>query len=371
MKIGIYGGSFDPIHNDHVSICLKFKNELALDKVMVFPAYHSPFKKGHFTDGNHRKKMVELAFKDYPFVEVSDFELNSEGVSYTYLTVSFVKELYPDAELFLLIGYDSLKGFLNWKKVDYILSEVSLAVADRGGCDFLKQKTIFKNATGRDFFAIENPGTVSSTYVRELLKLGIYSQEFISQENCDYIKQNNLYAPDDFYLKVQSRLKYGRLFHTAGVVATATSYAKATGESVEKARIASLLHDIAKYERAEDYPECEIPADAPESVKHQYLGAYIAKKEFKIEDEDILNAIRYHTTGRPEMSLLEKIVFTADLLDPSRSYDEVDELRLAVEKDFEAGFKRCVERLIEHLKNSASDIFYLTTLTNEYYNKKS
>ena len=282
-----------------------------------------------------------------------------------------LKELYPDAELFLLIGYDSLKGFLNWKKVDYILSEVSLAVADRGGCDFLKQKTIFKNATGRDFFAIENPGTVSSTYVRELLKLGIYSQEFISQENCDYIKQNNLYAPDDFYLKVQARLKYGRLFHTAGVVATATSYAKATGESVEKARIASLLHDIAKYERAEDYSECGIPADAPESVKHQYLGAYIAKKEFKIEDEDILNAIRYHTTGRPEMSLLEKIVFTADLLDPSRSYDEVDELRLAVEKDFEAGFKRCVERLIEHLKNSASDIFYLTTLTNEYYNKKS
>ena len=71
------------------------------------------------------------------------------------------------------------------------------------------------------------------------------------------------------------------------------------------------------------------------------------------------------------MSLLEKIVFTADLLEPSRSYEEVDELRLAVEKDFEAGFKRCVERLIEHLKNSASDIFYLTTLTNEYYNKKS
>ena len=371
MKIGIYGGSFDPVHNDHVSICLKFKNELALDKVLVFPAYQSPFKKGHFTAGNHRKKMVELAFKDYPFIEVSDFELNSEGVSYTYLTISHVKDLYPNAQLYLLIGYDSLKGFLNWKNVDYILSNVKLAVADRGGCDFDEQKEVFKQTTGYDFYAIKNYGTVSSTHVRELLKLGVISNEVVSQAVCDYIKENDLYPANEFYLKIQSRLKPGRLLHTAGVASTAVSYAKKTGESVEKALVAGLLHDIAKYERAEDYPECEIPLDAPESVKHQYLGAYIAKNEFGIDDEDILNAIRYHTTGRPKMSLLEKIVFTADLLEPSRNYDEVDELRLAVESDFEKGFRRCVERLIAHLKISASDIFYLTTLTNEYYNKKS
>ena len=371
MKIGIYGGSFDPIHKDHVSICVKFKNMLALDKVIVFPAYQSPFKKGHFTDGLHRKNMAELAFKDYSFVEVSDYELNGKGISYTYLTIAHVKELYPDAELFLLIGYDSLKGFLNWKSVDYILSNVKLAVADRGGCDFDQQKRHFKEATGQEFYSIENFGIASSTYVRELLKLGVFSQEFLSQEVCDYIKKNNLYQGEELYLKIQQRLSSGRLLHTAGVAATAISYAKATGESVEKARIAALLHDIAKYESSQDYPECVIPDGAPESVKHQYLGAYIASKQFGITDEDVLNAIRYHTTGRPNMSLLEKIIFTADLLEPSRDYDEVERLRALVEKDFEAGFRHCVERLIVHLNKSTADVFYLTLLTNEYYNKKS
>ncbi|MBE5765445.1 MAG: nicotinate (nicotinamide) nucleotide adenylyltransferase [Clostridiales bacterium] len=370
MKIGIYGGSFDPVHNDHLSICLKFKNLLALDKVIVFPAYQSPFKSGHFTAGEHRKNMLEIAFKEYPFIEVSDFELKSEGKSYTYLTVEHLKESYSNNELYLLIGYDSLKGFLNWKRVDYLLASVTLVVADRGGCDFEEELRRFKKACGYTFIPMQNEGTVSSTYVREQLKLGICSQEFLPISVCDYIKSNSLYMADELYLKVQKRLKPSRLFHTAGVVATAVSYAKRLGENADNARIAALLHDIAKYEAATNYPECEIPVGAPESVKHQYIGAYIANKEFGIDNQDVLNAIRYHTTGRPDMSTLEKIVFIADLLEPSRRYGEVDYLRAEVERDFENGFKLCVKRLIEYLKISASDIFYLTTLTNEYYNSK-
>ncbi len=370
MKIGIYGGSFDPVHNDHLSICIKLKNELALDKMIVIPTYQSPFKNGHFTAGEHRKNMLELAFKDYSFIEVSDFELKREGISYTYLTVEYLKTLYPNDELYLLIGYDSLKGFLNWKRVDYLLKNVTLVVADRGGCDFEKELNLFKENCGYTFIPIQNKGTASSTYVREQLKLGIYSQEFLPVSVCDYIKNNALYTADEVYLKVQKRLKPSRLFHTAGVVSTAVSYAKKIGESIDNARIASLLHDIAKYEESQSYPECEIPFDAPESVKHQYLGAYVAKNEFAVDDENVLNAIRYHTTGRPGMSNLEKIVFTADLLEPSRNYEEVDYLRAEVEKDFEQGFRLCVKRLIEYLKRSASDIFYLTTLTNEYYNSK-
>ena len=102
MKIGLFGGSFDPVHNDHIAICQQFKNFLGLDKVVVMPTKLSPFKSSHATEGFHRKKMLELAFEDCPFVTVSDYELNNDSVSYTYLTVQKLKEDYQLKFPFLL-----------------------------------------------------------------------------------------------------------------------------------------------------------------------------------------------------------------------------------------------------------------------------
>ncbi len=369
MKIGIFGGSFDPVHNDHVEICKKFHNELALDKVIVLPAGQSPFKKGHGATAVERKKMLELAFDNCPFVEVSDFELLQEGKSYTYLTVEHFKAIYPNAQLFLLIGLDSLATFLTWKNPDRILANCSLAVISREGYDFEEEERKFKSATGKALFKLFHDGKASSTYVREQLKLKIYSTDYLPERVCDFLKDHGIYVGDGLYESVCKRLSSKRLFHTAGVAATAIGYAKKLGENVDNARIAALLHDIAKYERAENYPDLALPEKIPENVVHQYLSAHIAECELGIKDEDVLNAIRYHTTGRPEMSKLEKIVFVADLLEPSREYDEVDELRQIVGEDFERGFRRCVLRLLKYLERAGVEIFDLTLKTNEYYNK--
>lgn len=369
MKIGIFGGSFDPVHNDHVGIVKEFKKVVGLDKVIVVPTYLSPFKGGHATDGAHRKKMLHLAFKNLPYVLISDYELSREQKSYTYITVEHFKSLYPNDELYLLIGLDSLVTFLNWKNPQSILSCCTLCVAGREGYDLKNEESAFKEKSGLDIISFSYDGVISSTYVRELLKLGCSPIQFVDFTVCEYIKTNGLYKGDKLYSYLISALKPSRLFHTAGVVAQSISYAKKLGESVDKAHIAGLLHDVAKYEKAEDYPECAIDKDVPSSVKHQFLGAYIAQKKLGIKDEEILNAIKYHTTGRPNMGIIEKIVFVADLLEPSRNYEEVDYLRDMVNQDFESGFKLCVKRLLAYLNKSGDEIYYLTRETNEFYNK--
>lgn len=371
MRIGIFGGSFDPVHNDHVAICEKFYKNLKLDKVLVVPAGQSPFKSGYFANAEQRKKMLELAFCDMPFVEISDYEINLEGKSYTYNTVNYFKSQYPNDQLFLLIGLDSFACFLSWKNPEQILKNCDLAVIYREGFDFEKEEQNFFKVTKKSISKLFHNGKASSTYIREQLKLGIYNFDFLSPKVCSFIKENNLYMGDELYLEVIKKVKnQKRLFHIAGVIATAIGYAKKLGESVDNARIASLLHDVAKYLNPLDYPNCIIPPNAPNSVKHQFLGAYLAREELGVQDENVLNAICYHTTGRPNMSTLEKIVFLADLLEPSRDYEEVDYLRNLVNQDFEMGFKKCLERLVVHLENNGQDMFDLTLKANNYYNKK-
>ena len=314
--------------------------------------------------------MGEIGFKNLYFLTVSDYEISSTRPSYTYKTLEWIKEQNPTAELFLLIGADSLVNFLKWKNVEYILNNATLTVMGRKGYDLKAEVEKFKETTNKPIFFFEFDGKISSTFVRELLKLGVVPREYLNNKVIDYIKRNNLYSGDKYYEFVSKQLKESRLIHTAGVIVLAQKYAKKLGENVEKAKLSALLHDVAKYEKREDYIDVDIPKNAPESIVHQYIGAHIAKNTLNIEDENVINAIAYHSTGRPNMSTLEKIIFLADLLEEGRTYNEVDELRLAVDNDFEKGFCLCIERLIKHVQKSGDNLFELTALANEYYNKR-
>ncbi|MBP5177395.1 MAG: bis(5'-nucleosyl)-tetraphosphatase (symmetrical) YqeK, partial [Clostridia bacterium] len=143
-------------------------------------------------------------------------------------------------------------------------------------------------------------------------------------------------------------------------------YAKRQKADESAAFTAAMLHDAAKYLDEKDFGYF-IPTDVPEPVKHQFLGAYIAQSVLDVGDKDVINAIRYHTTGRPAMSTLEKIIFLADLLEQGRTFPEVDELRKAVDDDFERGFKLCVSRLYDYLSASGQPVYYLTKQAKDYY----
>lgn len=137
MKIGIYGGSFDPIHLGHIGLAKQAKKELQLDKVLFIPAKYQPFKLyREVTSDEHRVNMLKLAVEDIEGFEISYSELNKEEISYTFNTVVHIKELYSeDTELFFLLGTDSFLSIEHWYKAKQLLKQCHFAIAIRPGDD--------------------------------------------------------------------------------------------------------------------------------------------------------------------------------------------------------------------------------------------
>ena len=161
--------------------------------------------------------------------------------------------------------------------------------------------------------------------------------------------------------KLQSSLSIERYIHTLGVAEEAEKLAKRYGDEEldKKAVYAGLLHDCAK-----DYPaemkrrfckEYHIPVDdimkKQIDLVHPFLGAEVAKREYGVEDEDILEAIRWHTTGKADMTVLDKIIFIADYIEPNReSFDGLEEARKLAYEDLDKAMKYILESTIEYVK---------------------
>ncbi|MEA4816793.1 MAG: bis(5'-nucleosyl)-tetraphosphatase (symmetrical) YqeK [Lachnospiraceae bacterium] len=178
--------------------------------------------------------------------------------------------------------------------------------------------------------------------------------------------------------KLMSALSIKRYIHTKGVVKEAIKLAKLYGDEtlVQKAEIAALLHDCAK-----DYPDDmklriakeyhikidDIFKEQPDLL-HPFLGAEIAKREYEVTDVEILDAIRYHTTGRCSMSLLEKIIFTADYIEESRKpFEGLDKARELAYKNIDEAVLFILEETIEYVKNQGREVFFLSASARNYY----
>lgn len=346
MKIGIFGGTFNPPHNTHVNIARQAIEQLGLDRLLVVPCGDPPHKKCD-VDKRARLEMTKLAFGK--FAEVWRYEIDKQAKSYTVETLREVKRLYSDAELYLIIGGDSLRDFEKWYKPEEIVKLATLAVADRGKHDYVAFSTA-ERYCGADVVCLDvNPNVVSSTEIRLRYQFGYDNGDYVPKSVNEYIKNNGLYAEyRDMALKVRQHLTPERYSHTFYVVKRGLELAK-DGEK-DKAFVACLLHDVAKYIKPCDYakygfmPDC----DMPPSVVHSFLGAQVARRDFGITDEEILNAIAYHTTGRPNMTRLEKLVYVADKTEETRSYPIKHLLKGTFEENFiaclEEAYGWCVER---------------------------
>ncbi len=370
-RIGVFGGSFNPVHNEHIKIAKNAIVELNLDKLIIMPANIPPHKKSaNLASSLDRLNMLKLAFENEPRVEISDYEILAEGVSYTFKTLEHVKSVFKDSEIFFLVGTDMLEDFPSWKNPEQILKLAKLFVTRREGENIEQALAVFEEKFSKENAIISNfeGKKVSSTAIREKIALRLFDDIETPESVKKYIFENGLYKGDKFYEFVAKNLPISRLKHTFNVMELAKTYAKMLGESIEKAVLASLLHDCCKYLTEEDFGFLKFE-NTPKAVVHQFLGAKVAKEVLQIDDLEIINAIKYHTTGRANMSVIEKIVFLADLLEKDRVYPKVDELRKAVLEDFEKGFKFAVSELYNHLKTSTCDIYYLTKECFEFYCK--
>lgn len=177
---------------------------------------------------------------------------------------------------------------------------------------------------------------------------------------------------------LKKKLKKERFEHTVGVMYTAASLAMRFGADIQKALTAGLLHDCGKYCSVYDQiklcgkygieltkSELDMPA-----LIHAKLGAYLAEHEYGIKDPEILNAVAYHTTGRPGMSMLEKIVYIADYIEPNRrEIPGLGEIRGIVFQDIDRAVCLSAERTVSYLKDGGNAVDPMTVSTYEYYKK--
>lgn len=342
MRIGIYGGTFNPPHRGHRRLADEMMKSARLDKIIIVTAGTPPHKvSDDLASGEHRLNMCRLEFSEEHF-EVSDLEFKREGKSYSVDTVAQIKEAYPDDELFLIIGSDMLLSFHSWYRYEDILKSVTLCVATRENdisCADLLSYAVDTLKLKEDDIIISpiNAFVCSSTDVRQMIKKGENTDAYLSQEVKKYIMDNNIYKDKyaDWKKLLKEKLLEKRYIHSLNVADSALILAEKYGADTEKAYFAGLVHDIMK--NASEEEQLQIMEKGGiilsrterqnKKLWHAMAGECYLRTEMGITDTDILNAVRYHTTGRVGMSLLEKVVYIADYISVERDYDDVDVMR--------------------------------------------
>ena len=368
MKIALFGGSFDPVHNEHVRYVQAAKAVLGLDKVFVIPSHIAPHKAfGAVASGEDRLAMCRLAFRNLPYAEVSDFEICASGTSYSYLTCRHFKELYPSDALYFMVGADMLEDFFTWKNPDDILANAALVACRREGEDPAWCRDRFRTRFGKDFISVPFVGEAAASHKLRVDLAFRKPSPDLDRAVRRYIDENRLYEHPAIAPALALEMP-ARREHSYRVALMAVARARSVGVAEGKALIASALHDCAKYvplssPLLEDFTP---PENVPPPVMHQYTGAYLARHAFGIEDEEVLDAIRYHTSGRAGMPVLSKLVFLADMLEAGRDFAGVDRLRALFWSDLDVCFYQALKEQVDYLHATGKPVYPLTEEAFEY-----
>ena len=365
MKIAIFGGTFDPVHVEHINLVKAAKRQLKADKIIVIPAFVPPHKQDKkMASPQDRLAMAKRAFDAIAGCEVSAYEINARRTSYTYLTLQYYKNKYPNDELFFLVGSDMLKDFYNWKNPEIILSLAELVVCNREGdkLNFALENLKFFARFKKKFRLIEYTGkNVSSTRARVLCAFGEDVKPYLPPDVIDYIEAHKLYRVEGVK-EAFSYLKSSRKNHSVRLAVMACALPAVCRPDERKIILAASLHDIAKNmpDTAPELVGFTVKEDVPPPVVHQFAGAYVAEHTLGVTDEEVLSAVRGHTSGKPNMTLLEKVIFLADLLEPGREFSGIEKLRALFYTDLEACLLKSLKHQIKYLKKLKGEIYPLT-----------
>ncbi len=197
-KIGIFGGTFDPIHHGHLILAENIRQEAELDKVLLMPAHASPFKLNKkIVPGEDRFQMVSLAVEKNDFLEASDFECASDRISFTIDTMKLLEKVYPQDQLCFITGADSILDIELWKGAEELLRRYSFLVGGRPGyrdAELLDFAEYLHSTYGTDIRIIDIPkADISSTEIRRRSRSGQSIRYLTPDSVVDYIEKKGLY----------------------------------------------------------------------------------------------------------------------------------------------------------------------------------
>lgn len=393
MKIGIMGGTFDPIHNGHLMLGNYAYKLFKLDQVWFLPNGNPPHKSDDSIESMtaNRVEMVRRAISPYKHFYLETYEVNRTEVSYSYQTMQYFQEKYPEHEFYFIIGADSLFSIEKWKYPEKLLRTCIILAAYRNGKgtqEMLSQIHYLARKYECDIRLMNTPDVdISSSQIRQQIKEGRSICEFVPKDVEEYIREKHLFEEEvmeqltiqKMKEKVKKHLDSNRYEHTLGVMYTAGALAMRYNVDLEKTMIAGLLHDCAKCIPAKEkitlcrqykLPISEAEQNNP-GLLHAKLGAYLAKEKYHVRDKDILSAIASHTTGRPNMSLLEKIIYIADYIEPGRKEaPNLCEIRHLAFTDIDECLYTILHASLAYLENRNEVIDPLTEQTYLYYKER-
>lgn len=352
MTLAIYGGSFNPPHRGHIRAAKAAMKQLAPERFLLVPDRQPPHKDlaAGSPDPQTRLELTRLAAQELDGAEVVDWELFREGPSYTVDTLREAKRRYPGDRLVFLMGTDMFLTLDEWREPQEIcrLAEIGVFARADGERELIREKKKeWEERFGARVQIIEHePLDISSTELRNRLPER-RGREYLSDAVYGEIIRQRLYGakPELSWLrdKAYAFLKPQRIPHVCGTEQEAVKLAQCWGENAEDAAEAAILHDMTKKLSYDEHIRlCEqfsIPLDPlekeNEKLLHSKTGAALAKAVFGVP-ENIESAIRWHTTGRAEMTKLEQIVYLADYIEPTRhGFAGLEELREEAYRDLD------------------------------------
>ncbi|MCL2695290.1 MAG: nicotinate-nucleotide adenylyltransferase [Clostridiales bacterium] len=330
-KIGILGGTFQPVHTAHIQMAQSALARLGLDRVLLVPANIPPHKQlPGGASAADRWRMVCLAAEGMPELVPDDMELRREGPSYTADTLRILRERYPKAELFFLMGSDMLASFDSWHKPQDVATLATPVCIPRDGSDDSAAIAHIRSAYGVNVPELPPALPISSTEIRARVTAARPITGLVPPAVEDYIYERGLYQPEDIraaMAQLRAVLDPLRFTHSIRVMRTAIDLAEKYGVNTEQTRWAALLHDCAKQLPPEEQKRLSGDETDISKIWHAAAGARLAETEYGVRDPAVLRAIALHTTGDQGMTDLDKIIYLADIIEPDRDFPAVQEIR--------------------------------------------
>lgn len=348
--IGVFGGTFNPPHRAHIEMALGVLRMLHLDEVLFIPTNHPPHKSvSDDVPARLRYEMVNLATAPYPALSVSDIEIARGGKSYTVDTLKALHKQYPNAAFTTIVGADMLKDLPNWKDAQTLFQLtgfIGIKRADPNGAALLQAQARLKELGANAAIADFEVPPISSTQVRDCVFCAKPITRFVVPDVEWMIYEHGLYMGKPFQRmqeKCRRMLNIKRYRHTVGVMLMAVALADAYGVNAREARLAALLHDCGRF----------LDGGA---LTHAIKSERMAREQFHIRNERVLQAIRYHTTLHKGANDLEKILYLADMIERHRDYPGVEELRKLAFEDLDGAACAGLWSTISYVRENGGEV---------------
>jgi nicotinate-nucleotide adenylyltransferase len=346
MRIGLLGGTFNPVHNAHLEMAQEARSALQLDQVFLVVANIPPHKDVQDNiPACERLHMVQLACASMePEIQGCNWEITRIGKSYTVDTLAYCHERYPEAEIFYIVGTDMLLDLPHWYNTTRLFELATFVCVPRAQYTGKESAAaeLLRSMGARIILLPKCVADISSTQIRSRVRDARSIEGLVPPAVERYIYNKGIYFPFSFRWmqeKCHAALNEYKYQHTMGVVRTAVHLAERCGVDGKKARLAALLHDCGKNIE-------------PDDLRHAQKSAELAQSFYGVNDPDILRAIKLHTTGGADMTMLDKLIYLADLIEPNRHFPGVEELREIAARDVDEAFYAAVVHTIQYVQSA-------------------